>query len=191
MIWSELITGPDLYQLVVHDVIPAYAGITSHLLSVATLTPALSENAGYQLPVAYLGNVDMETPLASMVVSETVDVPKFDPSLHQDKMTCILSITGCDMDELEGVGLSGVSVPMLSLPQIWSLREQFDAQSYSSFGEFAKRYSLSPKAVGEIFADRFEQHCHDEQTVLFIADCVTALTRVIYQIDKDKKIALI
>jgi hypothetical protein len=155
-------------------------------------TPALTESIGNGVTVIHLGATDMETPLASMVVSETVNVSGFDRSLHQGRDSCILSITGCDIDLLKSAGLCDASFPTLSLPYIWSLREQFDAQSYSSFGEFAKQYSRSPKAVSEFFSDRFEQHCHDvEQTALFIADCVTALTRVIYQIDKVKKISLI
>ena len=181
-----------LNNFIVHDRTPAYAGVLFHLLSVATSTPVLAEKIGNDIKVVLLGDADMETPLTSMVVSETVNVSRFDRSLHQGRDSCILSITGCDIDLLKSAGLCDASFPTLSLPYIWSLREQFDAQSYSSFGEFAKQYSRSPKAVSEFFSDRFEQHCHDiEQTALFIADCVTALTRVIYQIDKVKKISLI
>jgi hypothetical protein len=182
----------DLNNLIVHDRTPAYAGVLFHLLSVATSTPVLAEKIGNDIKVVLLGDADMETPLTSMVVSETVNVSRFDRSQHQGRDSCILSITGCDIDLLKSAGLCDASFPTLSLPYIWSLREQFDAQSYSSFGEFAKQYSRSPKAVSEFFSDRFEQHCHDvEQTALFIADCVTALTRVIYQIDKVKKTSLI
>jgi len=176
----------------VHDVIPAFAGIISHLLSVATRTPALAENFGTALPVVYLGDADMETPLASMVVSETVNVTRFDRSLHQGRDSCILTITGCDIDVLKSAGLCDTSVPTLSLPHIWSLRGQITAQSFASFREFAKQHSLTPECVRELYTDQFEQNCHDvEETALFLSDCVVTLATVIAQISKSKKISII
>ena len=172
--------------------IPAFAGVVSHLLSIATRTPALAESFGATLPVIHLGDADMETPLASMVVSETVNVTRFDRSLHQGRDSCILSITGCDIDVLKSAGLFDASVPTLSLPYIWSLRGQIDTQSFASFGEFAKQYSLTPECVQELYTDQFEQHCHDvEETALFLSDCVVTLATVIAQISKSKKISII
>jgi hypothetical protein len=154
-------------------------------------TPALTESIGNGVTVIHLGATDMETPLASMVVSETVNVTRFKRSLHQGRDSCILSVTGCDIDVLKSAGLCDASVPTLSLPHIWSLRGQIAAQSYTSFGEFAKQYSLAPKSVSELYADQFEQNCQDvKETALFLSDCVVTLATVIAQILKSKKISI-
>lgn len=171
---------------------PAFAGVTSHLLSVATRIPALAESFGNGFSVVLLGDAEMETPLASMVVSETVNLTRFDRLLHQGRDSCILSVTGCDKDVLKSAGLSDTSVPTLSLPYIWSLRGQIDTQSFASFEEFAKQYSLAPEAVRKLYTDQFEQNCHDvEETALFLSDCVVTLATVIAQISKSKKISII
>ena len=171
---------------------PTFAGIIGHLLSVASRTPALAESLGNSFSVVHLGDADMETPLASMVVSETINVTRFDRSLHQGRDSCILTITGCDMGVLRSAGLCDASVPTLSLPHIWSLRGQIGSQSFASFGEFVKQYSLTPESVRELYTDQFKQHCHDvEETALFLSDCVVTLATVIAQISKSKKISII
>lgn len=178
-------------NLISHDVNPTFAGIIGHLLSVASRTPALAESLGNSFSVVHLGDADMETPLASMVVSETINVTRFDRSLHQGRDSCILSVTGCDIDVLTSAGLCDASVPTLSLPHIWSLREQITAQRFASFGEFAKEYSLAPKSVSELYADQFAQNCYDvKETALFLSDCVVTLATVIAQISKSKKISI-
>ena len=155
-------------------------------------TPALTESIGNGVTVIHLGDADMETPLASMVVSETLNVTRFDRSLHQGRDSCILSVTGCDIDVLKSAGLCDASVPTLSLPYIWSLRGQIAAQSFASFREFAKQHSLTPGSVRELYTYQFEQHCHDvEETALFLSDCVVTLATVIAQISKSKKISII
>ena len=190
--WGENIFYQNVINLIAHDVNPTFAGIIGHLLSVANLTPVLAEKIGNDMKVVLLGDADMETPLASMVVSETVNVTRFDRSLHQGRDSCILTITGCDMGVLRSAGLCDASVPTLSLPHIWSLRGQIGSQSFASFGEFVKQYSLTPESVRELYTDQFKQHCHDvEETALFLSDCVVTLATVIAQISKSKKISII
>lgn len=152
----------------------------------------MTESFGNGLSVIYLGDVDLKTPLASMVVSQTVKVARFDQSLHKGRNSCILSVTGCDLDVLKSAGLYDASVPLLSLPHIFSSRRQIDGHGYTSFSEFAKQYSLPPKSVSEFYKDQFEQSCQDvEETALFLSDCVVALANVIAQISKSKKISII
>ncbi len=168
---------------------PAYAGVISHLLHVASETPVLTEFFGGRITISRLGDVDMETPLASMVVSEAVNVSRFIPSLLNNGFSCVLSFSGCDNGVLKSACLMDSSVAVLSLPHIWNLSRSGEAQRFSNFANFAKAHSITPESVGEIFDSSYRSNCQQvDETAFFIADCIVVFTKLIAQtslVDRD------
>ena len=171
---------------------PAYEGVISHLLCVASNTPVLTEVFGSRITVSRLGDADFETPLASMVVSEVVNVPRFNTSLQKDEFVCVLSFSGCDHGVLKSACLIDSSVPVLSLPHIWNLSRSGEAQRFSEFADFTKEHSFTPEVVGEIFDSSYRSYCQQvDETAFFIADCIVAFTKLIAQMSPvDRNLSL-
>lgn len=120
--------------VVICDKSPAVAGVLAHLLHVVINTPIINSQIGKNLLVANLGPVEFDSPIASLVISEQVEIPVFDPGLHLAHSQCVVSITGCDSDLLEENGIIQNGIPIFLLPLLISQKVDQKALNLVSDG---------------------------------------------------------
>jgi hypothetical protein len=166
----------------VHDVTPAFAGVTSHLLDVSLRTPAVENRIGVNVGVALLGDADLSAPIASLVVSEVSEIPKFDPRIHLEKSLCILTLSGCDQDVLEKSGLRLDSVPVVSLQKLASKKNSLMQMPNRTINELINVGSVHPAEAKNICDSKTADCCADlSDTAFLIADCVSLLVHTLVQ----------
>lgn len=165
-----------------NDITPAFAGVISHLLDVSLRTPAVENRIGVRFGVAVLGEADLSTPLASLVVSEESQISKFDPCVHLKKSLCILTLSGCDQEALEGSGLRGGSVPVVSLMKLDSQKESLLQMQNLTIKELIEVGSVHPEEANNLCDSETEDCCVDlSDTAFLIADCVSVFVHVLVQ----------
>lgn len=169
-------------HLVVHDVTPAFAGVTSHLLDVALRTPAIESMGGSMFSVIQLGNADLSAPIASQVVSEVSQIPRFVRHEHLESTLCVLSLSGCDRDVLRHSGLSENAIPIVSLSKMASIKK-----SLSQFPNYTIREVVQVGSLASTDAKKFRDSktwnsfADLSDTAFFIADCVSILVHALVQ----------
>ena len=165
-----------------HDITPAFAGVISHLLDVSLRTPAVENRIGINVGVALLGDADLSAPLASLVVSEVSEIPKFDPRIHLGKSLCVLTLSGCDQDVLEKSGLRVGSVPVVSLKKLASKKNSLMQMPNRTINELINVGSVHPAEAKNICDSKTVDCCADlSDTAFLIADCVSLLVHSLVQ----------
>jgi len=166
----------------VNDKTPSFAGVISHLLDVSLRTPAVKNRIGVNVGVALLGEADLSAPLASLVVSEVSQISKFDPRVHLEKSLCILTLSGCDQEALEGSGLRGSSVPVVSLMKLDSQKESLLHMPNQTIKELIEIGLVHPEEANNLCDSETEDCCVDlSDTAFLIADCVSVFVHVLVQ----------
>jgi hypothetical protein len=154
----------------------------SHLLDVSLRTPAVKNRIGVNVGVALLGEADLSAPLASLVVSEESQISKFDPRVHLEKSLCILTLSGCDQEALEGSGLRGSSVPVVSLMKLDSQKESLLQMPNRTIKELIEFGSVHPEEANNLCDSETEDCCVDlSDTAFLIAECVSVFVHVLVQ----------
>ena len=165
-----------------NDISPAFAGVISHLLDVSLRTPAVENRIGVNVGVALLGEADLSAPLASLVVSEESHISKFDPRVHLEKSLCILTLSGCDQEALDGSGLRGGSVPVVSLMKLDSKKKLLLQMPNQTIKELIEVGSVHPEEAKNLCDSETEDCCVDlSNTAFLIADCVSVFVHVLVQ----------
>ena len=169
-------------HLVVHDVTPAFAGVISHLLDVALRTPAIESNGGSMFSVVLLGNADLSAPIASQVVSEVSQIPRFNRHEHLESTLCVLSLSGCDRYVLRHSGLSENATPVISLSKMASNKKSLSQFPNYTISEVAQVGSFAPTDAQNFCNSKTWNSCEDfSDTAFFIADCVSILVHALVQ----------
>ena len=166
----------------VHDVTPAIAGVTSHLLDVALRTPTIEDMGGSRFRVVQLGDSDLSAPIASQVISEVSEIPRFDPHVHAENSLCVLSFSGCDTDVLGHSGLSERATPVCSLLKLASNSKPLSQLPIYTTRELIQLGSVAP-ADRKNFCDSNTGGCCADLsiTAFLIADCVSIFVRALAQ----------
>ena len=168
--------------LVVHDVTPAFAGVISHLLDVALRTPAIESMGGSMFSVIQLGEADLSAPIASQVVSEVSQIPRFARHEHLEKTLCVLSLSGCDRDVLRHSGLSENAIPVVSLSKMASNKKSLSQFPNYTIREVIQMSSFAPTDAQKFCDSKTWNSCADlSDTAFFIADCVSILVHALVQ----------
>lgn len=166
--------------VVVHDVTPAFAGVISHLLDVALRTPAIESKGGSMFSVVLLGNADLSAPIASQVVSEVSQIPKFARHEHLDSTLCVLSLSGCDRDVLRHSGLSERATPVVSLSKMAFNKKSLSQLSNYTIKEVVQVGSFAPTDPQKFCDSKTWDYCTDlSETAFLIADCVAILVHAL------------
>jgi hypothetical protein len=165
---------------VVHDSNPGYSAVIAHLLDVALRTPAIKNHIDLPVGVVRLGDADLSAPIASLVVSEVSQIPKFDPRLHLEKSRCVLTLSGCDANLLNQSGLSGSSIPVISLQKISFYERTFLKSPSKTFDEIVQVCSVAPTEATNCCDSRFRECCLGiSDTAILIADCVSIFVQAL------------
>ena len=170
------------FFIVVHAMTPAFAGVIAHLLDVSLRTPAIKNHLDLPVGVVQLGDADLSSPLASLVVSEVSEIPKFDLRLHLGKSLCVLTLSGCDQDVLEKSGLRVGSVPVVSLQKLASKKNSLMQMPNLTINELIKVGSDHPAEAKNICDSKIADCGTDlSDTAFLIADCVSLLVHTLVQ----------
>ncbi len=165
---------------VVHDSNPGYLAVIAHLLDVAIRTPAINNHLDLPVGVVQLGDADFSAPIASLVVSEVSQIPKFDPRVHLEKSRCVLTLSGCDSNLLSWSGLSGSSIPIVSLQKISSYERTLLKSPDKTFDEIVQVCSVAPIEGTNCCDSRFRECCLEiSDTAILIANCVSIFVQAL------------
>ena len=165
---------------VVHDSNPGYLAVIAHLLDVAIRTPAINNHLDLPVGVVQLGDADFSAPIASLVVSEVSQIPKFDPRVHLEKSRCVLTLSGCDSNLLSWSGLSGSSIPIVSLQKISSNERTLLKSPDKTFDEIVQVWSVAPIEGTNCCDSRFRECCLEiSDTAILIANCVSIFVQAL------------
>lgn len=165
---------------VVHDSDPGYLAVNGHLLDVAIRTPVIQNHLDLPVGVVQLGDADLSSPIASLVVSEVSQIPKFDPRVHLEKSRCVLTLSGCDTNLLSWSGLSGSSISIVSLQKISFNERTFLKSPGKTFDEIVQVCSVAPTEVTNCCDSRFRECCLEiSDTAILIANCVSIFVQAL------------
>lgn len=177
-----MVNGAANVLIVVHDSNRGFAGVIAHLLYVAVRTPAVENRIGVNVGVALLGDADFSAPIASLVVSEVSEIPKFDPRIHLGKSLCLLTLSGCDQDVLEKSGLRVGSVPVVSLKKLSSEKNSLMQMPNRTINKLIDVGSVHPAEAKYLCDSKNADCCIDlSDTAFLIADCVSLFVQTLVQ----------
>lgn len=155
----------------------------AHLFAVALQTPVIQNRAGIHFSLFILGDADFDTPLASIAMSEKVNIPQYVSGSLDLNSISVVSFTGCDEAIFRQLSQCETPVPLLSVLQLWAIRNMIDMNTFPNHREFARHFSLSPNSVKKLFEDFYEKKFKPlDETAVFIADCVLAYVKMLTQV---------
>jgi hypothetical protein len=135
---------------------------------------------GVNVGVALLGDADFSAPIASLVVSEVSEIPKFDPRIHLGKSLCLLTLSGCDQEVLEKSGLRVGSVPVVSLEKLSSEKNSLMQMPNRTINELIDVGSVHSAEAIHLCNAKNTDCCTDlSDTAFLIADCVSVFVQTL------------